>query len=344
MILCFDLSLQTLFTNLKCRKRAIFIRELSDALVSHKVFADVHKLLCKDSESESDSDEDEVINPEILAATQYAAALNFRYIYRETSYRTDLRRNLVAPEWKTILLGYKYNEEEFLRMFRVPRKLFLSLVKLLNKHPSFAPNGKKQRKHFSAELHLLVLMKYLGAERNGSSAVHVKQGLGIGKGSVLNYLRRAIDAVLSICGEAVFRPNEEERKEISSRIRQSHHFPNCVGAIDSTHLGLAFKPELDGEEYWTRKQSYAVAATLVCDDKKRIRYINVGWPGSVHDQRVFRNSILYKNPSAFFSDMEYLLGDSAYTPSPTMVQAYKTFGGQVSLASGQRFFNDLLSS
>jgi hypothetical protein len=186
--------------------------------VSHKVLADVHKLLCDDSESELDTDEDEVINPEILAVTQYAATLNFRYIYRETSYWTDIRRKLVMPEWKTILLGYKYNEEEFLRIFRVPRKLFLSLVKLLNKHPSFAPNGKKQRKHFSAELHLLVLMKYLGAEGKGSSAINLKQGLGIGKGSVFNYLRRAVDAVLSICGEAIFWPNEEEHKEISSRI------------------------------------------------------------------------------------------------------------------------------
>jgi hypothetical protein len=42
--------------------------------------------------------------------------------------------------------------------------------------------------------------------------------------------------------------------------------------------------------------------------------------------------------------MKYLLGDSAYTPSPTMVMAYKKFGGQVSLASSQLFFNDLLSS
>jgi hypothetical protein len=42
--------------------------------------------------------------------------------------------------------------------------------------------------------------------------------------------------------------------------------------------------------------------------------------------------------------MYYLLGDSAYTPSPTMVPAYKKFGGQVSLVSGQLLFNDLLSS
>jgi hypothetical protein len=53
---------------------------------------------------------------------------------------------------------------------------------------------------------------------------------------------------------------------------------------------LVFKAELDGKEYCTRKQNYAVAATLVCEDHKRIRYINVGWPGSGHDQRVFQNS------------------------------------------------------
>jgi hypothetical protein len=73
-----------------------------------------------------DDDEDEVINPKMLAATQYAATLNFRYIPRETSYPTNVRRNLGMPEWKTILLGYKYNEEEFLWIFRVPRKLSFS--------------------------------------------------------------------------------------------------------------------------------------------------------------------------------------------------------------------------
>jgi hypothetical protein len=125
-------------------KRAIFIRELSDALVSHKVFVDAHKLLYDDSESELDDNEDEVINPKILAVTQYAAMLNSHYIYRETSYCTDVRRSLGMPERKTILLGYKYNEEEFLRIFHVPRKLFLSLdIKLLSKHPTFAWNGKK---------------------------------------------------------------------------------------------------------------------------------------------------------------------------------------------------------
>ena len=313
-------------------KRAIFLRELGDVVVSHHAYADARMLLCEDSDSELE--EDEVVNTKVIAANQYASLMNFRYIYRATSNRPDVRgrkSGYAMPEWKKIVLGYKYNEEEFLRIFRIPRCLFLSLVRLLQNHPAFGVHGKKQRKHFSAELHLLVLLKYMGSEGNASSAINLKHGLGIGKGSVTNYLRRAVDAVLSLFSQTVFWPDAEECIEISNRIREAQHFPKCFGAIDGTHLVLAFKPELDGEEYWTRKQNYAVAATLVCDDRKRIRYINVGWPGSVHDQRVYQNSVLNKNPGNYFSDREYLLGDSAYTPNHTMVPAYKKFGAKSSL-------------
>jgi hypothetical protein len=67
-------------------------------------------------------------------------------------------------------------------------------MQFFKKHHSFARNGLKQRKHFSPELHLLVPLKSLGSEDNAASAIIVKQGLGLGKGSVLNYVRRATDA------------------------------------------------------------------------------------------------------------------------------------------------------
>jgi hypothetical protein len=63
-------------------------------------------------------------------------------------------------------------------------------------HRSFAKNGLKQRKHFSPELHLLVLLKLLGSDGNTASAIVAKHGLR-GKGSVPNYIRRATDASLA---------------------------------------------------------------------------------------------------------------------------------------------------
>jgi hypothetical protein len=54
--------------------------------------------------------------------------------------------------------------------------------------------------------------------------------------------------------------------------------------------------------------NYAIAAFLVCNDK-RIQCINVGGPSSVHDQKMYPNSVLSRNPGEYFSDKEYLSGD-----------------------------------
>jgi hypothetical protein len=51
------------------------------------------------------------------------------------------------------------------------------------------------------------------------------------------------------------------------------------------------------------------------------RYLNVGWPGSVHDQKVFQNSVISKSPTDYFSAREYLISDSAYTTTSYLVPA-----------------------
>ncbi len=45
--------------------------------------------------------------------------------------------------------GDKYNEEESLKLFRVPHDCFNALVRLLKHHAAFLKHGMKQRKHFS---------------------------------------------------------------------------------------------------------------------------------------------------------------------------------------------------
>jgi hypothetical protein len=332
--------------------RSITVSNLSDEAFSHWVFADVMKLIDSSSSEEvidgDDSDDDNEFwyDTKFISAIQLSMVHGSRYLFR-TPHRGDVRRDFSAPdvnEWEKIVFGNRYNDDEFLELFRVPRHLFMPLVDLFRGHPAFGVNGKKQRKHFCIELHFLILLKYLGTQGNGGSISQLKLGLGIGRGSVYNYLRRAIDAVVSKYSAYVFWPEADERKEISDRIRKDKFFPKCVGFIDGTHLGLAFKPTKDGEEYFTRKQSYAVAALVSCDDMRRIRYLNVGWPGSVHDQRIFSNSKLTINVPNMYSPQEYLLGDSAFTPTSFLVPAYKKYGGKVQLTAGQKFFNDLVSS
>ncbi len=79
--------------------------------------------------------------------------------------------------------GEIYNDAEFLKIFRVPLPMFLALARILKDCPSFQCRDLKQRKHFSHKLHLLVTLKYFGSKGNACSAINVKDGLGIGKGS-----------------------------------------------------------------------------------------------------------------------------------------------------------------
>ena len=85
----------------------------------------------------------------------------------------------------------------------------------------------------------------------------------------------------------------EERKQISERISKAHGFLHCVGLIDGTLFPLAFAPMLNGEDYFTRKGNYAVKGLIICDDSAKITWVEMGWLGSVHDNRVWLNNDVY---------------------------------------------------
>jgi hypothetical protein len=121
-------------------------------------------------------------------------------------------------------------------------------------------------------------------------------------------------------------------------------FPKVVGTVDGTHLGLSTRPVCHGEDYFSRKSNYAVVAMVVNDDKRHIRYLNIGWPVPVHDERVFSNCSLSLAPNDFFSAGEYLLGDSAFSNRSTVVPAFKKLANTIELPLEKKNFNTLLAS
>ena len=101
--------------------------------------------------------------------------------------------------------------------------------------------------------------------------------MGVTKGMILNYVSHSVTAILSLDKDSLFCPCIEELKEISAHIQQKYKFLHCVGYVDGTHLGLAFKAELHGEENWTRNQQYVISTHVFMDDLKHIRHLQVGW-------------------------------------------------------------------
>jgi len=133
------------------------------------------------------------------------------------------------------------------------------------------------------------------------------------------------------------------RKEgISGRIRKAHSFVNCIGLIDGTLFPLAFAPMVNGEDYYMRKGDFAIKGLVICDDAARITWVEMGWPGSVHDNCVWVNSDINLDTDKYFDQKEYLLGDSAFSASAVMIPAFKK-GHNSNLSEERRFFNNKLA-
>jgi hypothetical protein len=165
----------------------------------------------------------------------------------------------------------------------------------------------------------------------------------MGKGSISSYVDCGVKAILSLRDQCIFLLSEEERLEISARIKSQYFFKHWAGIIDGTHLGFSTRPENCGEEYFTRKGQHAILALIIVDDKKRIHHTSVGWPGSVHDNHIWSNSRIVLSPRDYFPPNKYAIGNSAFPNSNIMVTSYKRASGQAFLPARQSWFNNVRS-
>lgn len=78
---------------------------------------------------------------------------------------------------------------------------------------------------------------------------------------------------------------------------------------------------------------------VVCDHTKKIRDVFVGYPGSVHDRKVFKNSPLCNHLEEKCGSY-YLVGDSRYPLKKNLLSPFKD-GGQ--LSRRQIYYNMKLS-
>ena len=109
---------------------------------------------------------------------------------------------------------------------------------------------------------------------------------------------------------------------VVSEFKRKWGIPQCIGAIDGCHISA---PVDNHTDYYNHKGWYSMILQGVVDANYCFTDIYVGWPGSVHDARVFAHSPIYKqiteqellpgNRTMLMNSIEvplYLIGDSAY--------------------------------
>lgn len=99
-----------------------------------------------------------------------------------------------------------------------------------------------------------------------------------------------------------------------------------MGCIDGLHIPIP-GPSDHRAAYINRKGFPSIQLQAVCDDNLRFLDVVAGWPGSVHDARVFRNSPLSQLlEDGNIHEEQHLLGDSAYPLTPYLMVSFRDNG------------------
>ena len=90
----------------------------------------------------------------------------------------------------------------------------------------------------------------------------------------------------------VYIPSGEKLKEIVDEFETIWGFPQAAGAIDGSHIPI-IRPGKSASDYYNRKGYYSIIVQALVDHLGLFMDVCIGWPGKVHDARVFANSSLY---------------------------------------------------
>lgn len=176
---------------------------------------------------------------------------------------------------------------------------------------------------------------------------------GVARCTVCVIVHDTCKAIVDILLASYIRfPQGSELSEVVDGFKTKWGMIQCAGAIDGSHISV-LPPALQHTDYYNRKGYYSILIQAVVDDNYLFRDICVGWPGSVHDARVFVNSSLYKKATSGeilnggvvnvhgTNIPTFLIGDSAY---PLSTWLMKPFSHNSNLTAAERSFNYHLSS
>lgn len=86
-----------------------------------------------------------------------------------------------------------------------------------------------------------------------------------------------------------------EANEMVSKFYLSHGFPQCLRAVDGSHVNIK-KPMTNTNDYMHRKGHYSCNVQAAGDYQYCFFNVVIKWPRSVHDARIFSNPGLNESP------------------------------------------------
>ncbi len=146
-------------------------------------------------------------------------------------------------------------------------------------------------------------------------------------------------------------PSDQALTQVIHGFDAKSGFPQVTGAIDGTHIPL-IRPQENATDYFNCKGYHSLVMLAVVDFRGIFTDIYIGWPGRVHDARIFSNSDIFQKRSngQLFQNQTrtinghnlpiVIVGDPAYPLLPWLMKPYPEYAG---MPRKQQEFNFRLS-
>lgn len=240
-----------------------------------------------------------------------------------------------------------FNGQDFMQNFRMNKSTFLYICEQLR--PELQHSDTMMRTSIAVNKRVAVTLWFLATPSEYRTISHL---FGIGRSTVCCIIHETVRAIIkALLKKYISFPTGSQLQNVLQGFEEKCNFPQCAGAIDGSHIPIQ-APKLNHTDYYNRKGWYSILIQAVVDSDYLFRDINVGWPGSVHDARVFCNSELYhkvyngtllQGHSRSINGVDvpvFLVGDAGY---PLLSWLLKPYPFHSTLSAAQKTFNYRLS-
>ncbi|KAJ6645256.1 Protein ANTAGONIST OF LIKE HETEROCHROMATIN PROTEIN 1 [Pseudolycoriella hygida] len=236
---------------------------------------------------------------------------------------------------------FNLDDARFKRFVRCSRQHFSIILDKIKDHPVF--HGKNCEKQFSPFFQLAVVMYRLGSNGNAASIGKISGLFGIGDGGTIDRLTaRVFESIIALESEYLKWPLEEERMRLIHVTWDE--LPHCIGYTDGTEIILEEAPSKDSESYFSRTKKYSIKLQGTCDYTLKLRHILTGFPGSVHDARIFNSCDLAVSPEKYFSGEHWAAADCAYRLTRHVLTPFRRNNSSTMSSEQKKNFNKYFSS
>lgn len=203
------------------------------------------------------------------------------------------RRRWINPgrtdRWWQNLWSGKLLESEWRLNLRMNREHFMELVEMVR------PNLEIKCGNFRADA--------LSVEKKVAMTLYYLKDQGLYRMTCNNFgvslpcLSKTVKAVCSCINEVVgpqylkLPKSLDEMKELISKFESRFGFPQAFGCLDGTHIPIR-QPTENSQDYFCYKMKRSLNVQALCDYRGIFLDVEINWPGSVHDARVYANSNL----------------------------------------------------